>query len=122
MALTDILSDIYASLSFSEVHAEAPPEEEGEEEGGDNDKGESDEKEGEEGGNEEGEGDSDEGGDDEDEKEEEEEEEEEPEDPFPKLQEGTPLLFVISCVVKRARSNSIAAVYLVITTCPRFRQ
>lgn len=100
MALSDILSDIYAALSLTEIHAEAPPEEEEKDEDGDDDKGESDSKEGEEGGDEEGEGGSDEGGD--DEEEEEEEEEEEPEDPFPKLQEGTPLPTKISCVSKRA--------------------
>lgn len=92
MALSDILSDIYASLSFPELHAEAPPEEEEKEEDGDDDKGESDSKEGEEGGDEEGNSEEggEEGGDDEEE-EEEEEEEDEPEDPFPKLQEGAPL-------------------------------
>jgi len=106
MALSDILSDIYASLSFTEIHAETPPQEEETDEGGDDDKEESEAKGGEEDGDAEGEGGSDEGGDDEEEEEggEEEEEEEEPEDPFPKLQEGMPLAFLTSCMLKRARS------------------
>ncbi len=105
MALSDILSDIYASLSFTEIHAETPPQEEEPDEGGDDDKEESEAKGGEEDGDADGGEGSDEGGDDEGgEEEEEEEEEEEPEDPFPKLQEGTPLAFLTSCMVKCARS------------------
>ncbi|KAI9838291.1 MAG: hypothetical protein M1819_005559 [Sarea resinae] len=69
MGLTDLFSDIYSSLSFTEVHAEAPAEEEKDESA----PAEGEEKE-EEGGEE--------GGD-----EEEEEEEEEPEDPKTKLEE-----------------------------------
>ncbi|MCJ1393235.1 hypothetical protein MMC18_006107 [Xylographa bjoerkii] len=67
MGLTDLFADLYSTLSFTEVHAEAPEVEEKEEEG--------DESKSEEG--------KEEGGD-----EEEEEEEEEPEDPKPKLEEG----------------------------------
>lgn len=89
MGFSDIFSDFYNSVGFTEVHAEAPPEEEKEDDEGGEDKGEEEsddgdkEEGGEEGGEEEG-GD-DEGGD--DEEEEEEEEEEEPEDPKPKLEE-----------------------------------
>lgn len=105
MALSDILSDFYASLSFAEIHAETPPQEEETDEGGEDDKEDSEGKGGEEDGGAEEEGGSDEGGDDEEEDEGgDEEEEEEPEDPFPKLQEGTPLAFLISCMVKCARS------------------
>ncbi|KAK4696624.1 ubiquinol-cytochrome c reductase subunit 6, partial [Lecanoromycetidae sp. Uapishka_2] len=89
MGFSDIFSDFYNSIGFTEVHAEAPPEDKEEDEGSDEEKGQdadtSENTEGEdkeEGGDEE--GGNEEGGDDEDE---EEEEEEEPEDPKPKLEE-----------------------------------
>ncbi|KAL9005556.1 MAG: hypothetical protein Q9188_001681 [Gyalolechia gomerana] len=90
MPFSDLFSGILSSLSFQEVHAEAPPadedsedkSEEGEEE---QDKNEGGEEGAEEGGDVEGgnDGGDDEGGEDE----EEEEEEEEPEDIKPKLEE-----------------------------------
>lgn len=93
MGLTDLLSDLWEAVSFTELHAEEPQqqqednEQENSEEGGDEEKekgeeGGEDKEEDSEGGEEEEDGD-DEGGD-----EEEEEEEEEPEDPKPKLEEG----------------------------------
>ena len=89
MGFSDVFSDFYNSIGFTEVHAEAPPEEEKEDDEGGEDKGEeeSDDGDKEEGGEEGGEeeGGEDEGG---DEEEEEEEEEEEPEDIKPKLEEG----------------------------------
>ena len=95
MGFSDIFSDFYNSIGFTELHAEAPPEEEKEDDEGDDDKGEekSDDGEKEEGGEEGGE---EEGGDDEsgDEEEEEEEEEEEPEDIKPKLEEGKSMAFL----------------------------
>ncbi|MCJ1234530.1 retrotransposon-like protein 1 [Varicellaria rhodocarpa] len=87
MGITDLFSDLYASLSFAELHAEAAPEQVEEAEG-------EDKAEGEEGKEESGE--SEEGGEDKEEGEEkeeedaddeEEEEEEEPEDIKPKLEE-----------------------------------
>ena len=93
MGITDFFSDIYASMGFQEVHADAPKDDKDDddsnEEGGD-DKGEGEDKEGgdeggddkEEGGDEEG------GGEEEGGEEEEEEEEEEPVDPKTKLEEG----------------------------------
>lgn len=88
MGFSDVFSDFYNSIGFTELHAEAPPEEEKEDDEGGDDKGEesSDDGDKEEGGEEGGEeeGADDEGGDDE----EEEEEEEEPEDLKPKLEEG----------------------------------
>ncbi|KAI4152560.1 MAG: hypothetical protein LQ340_002839, partial [Diploschistes diacapsis] len=92
MGLTDLLSDLWEAVSFTELHAEEPQqqqednEQENSEEGGDEEKekgeeGGEDKEEDSEGGEEEEDGD-DEGGD-----EEEEEEEEEPEDPKPKLEE-----------------------------------
>ena len=88
MGFSDVFSDFYNSIGFTEVHAEAPPEEEKEDDEGGDDKGEEEsddgdkEEGGEEGGDEE--GGEDEGGD----EEEEEEEEEEAEDIKPKLEEG----------------------------------
>lgn len=94
MPFSEIFSDFFSSLSFQEVHAEAPQadddsEDKGEEagegeeksEGGEDEEKEEggDDKDGEDGGN-------DEGGDDDEEVE---EEEEEPEDIKPKLEEGT---------------------------------
>jgi hypothetical protein len=73
MGLSDLFSDIYASLSWTEAHAEAAD---------DNKEDSEDSEGGAEGGGDE---DSEEKGGDE---EEEEEEEEEPEDPKPKLEEG----------------------------------
>ena len=66
MGFSDIFSDFYNSIGFTELHAEAPPEEETEDDEGSEDKGEekSDD------------GDKEEGG------------EEEPEDPKPKLEAG----------------------------------
>ena len=94
MPFTEIFSDFYASLGFTEIHAEAPPaedEEKDDSEGGDDgekeDSGEGEEKGGDEGGDEE-------GGDDE-----EEEEEEEPEDPKPKLEEGVFVISTLDCVI-----------------------
>ncbi len=89
MGFADILSDLYASLSFAEAHADAPAPEETENEGQEEDgeeksEEEGDKKEEEEGGEAEEE---EEGGADEKE-EEEEEDEEEPEDIKPKLEEG----------------------------------
>ncbi|KAL2040850.1 hypothetical protein N7G274_006308 [Stereocaulon virgatum] len=91
MGFSDIFSELYASIGFSEIHAEAPPEDEEKDDGGeDGDKGDDDSEGGE---KEEGEGqggeESDEEGGEEagDDDEEEEEEEEEPEDPKPKLEE-----------------------------------
>ena len=87
MGFSDIFSDFYHSIGFTELHAEAPADEEKEEdEGGEEEKGEetSDDGDKEEGGEDGGE--QEEGGD--DEEEEEEEEEEEPEDPKPKLEAG----------------------------------
>lgn len=91
MGFSDIFSDFCNSIGFTEVHAEAPPEEEKEDDEGGEDKGEEngDDGEKEEGGEEGGE---EEGG---DEDEEEEEEEEEPEDPKPKLEEGRSMAFSI---------------------------
>ena len=86
MGFSDIFSDFYNSIGFTELHAEAPPEEEKEDDAGGEEGSDDGDKEegGEEGGEEDG-GD-DEGGD--DEGEEEEEEEEEAEDPKPKLEAG----------------------------------
>ncbi len=89
MGFADILSDLYASLSFAEAHADAPAPEETENEGQEEDgeeksEEEGDKKEEEEGGEAEEE---EEGGADEKD-EEEEEDEEEPEDIKPKLEEG----------------------------------
>lgn len=127
MGFTDLFQDFCASLSFTELHAEAlaaapevkvadvkdaEPEDKGDEseEDGDEKKegAEEEEKEGGEGG-EEG-GDEEEGGDDE-EAEEEEEEEEEPEDPKPKIEEGMWMLrerlcFAIVEAASRAGSGS----------------
>ena len=91
MGLTEIFSDFYAAIGIAEIHAEAPPKEEGGEEGEGNEEGGDEKGEGE--GEGEGEGGEDggeeEGGDEEGgEEEEEEEEEEEVEDPKPKLEEG----------------------------------
>ena len=92
MGFTDIFSDFLDSLSVTNLHAEAPPEDDKDEEsGGDDEEGKDKEDGGEDGGQEGGdEGGDDEGGDDggDDEEEEEEEEEEEPEDPKPALEEG----------------------------------
>ena len=89
MAIPDLLSDFYASLSFTEVHAEAPPPEEQEEEEEEKaDGGEKDE-----GADGEGGGDDDE--EDEQGEEEEEEEEEEPEDLKPKLEAGMSGFFLL---------------------------
>ena len=95
MGLIDLLSDLYASISFTEVHADAPASEEkederqaeGGEEKGDEGGDEKEEEEGEEEGGEQG-GEEESGDEREEEKEEEEEEEQEPEDPKPKLEEG----------------------------------
>ena len=88
MGFSDVFSDFYNSIGFTELHAEAPPEEEKEDEEGGDDNGEekSDDGDKEEGGEEGGEeeGGEEEGGD----EEEEEEEEEEAEDIKPKLEEG----------------------------------
>lgn len=83
MGFSDIFSDFYNSIGFTELHAEAPPEEEKEDDEGEEGKDDGDKEEGgEEGGEEE-------GGDDE----EEEEEEEEPEDLKPKLEAGKSMVF-----------------------------
>ncbi len=90
MGFADILSDLYASLSFAEAHADAPAPEETENEGQEEHGEEKSEEEGEKKEEEEG-GEAEEeeeGGADEKEEEEEEEEEEEPEDIKPKLEEG----------------------------------
>jgi len=84
MGLSDFFSDIYSGLTWSEVHAEAPAED-------DEDNKEESSEEGDKGENsnddEESEGDEkDDGGNDEEE-DEDEEEEDEPEDPKPKLEE-----------------------------------
>ena len=87
MGITDLFSDLYASLSFTELHADAAPEQIEEAEG-------EDKAEGEEGKEESGEseqgGEDEEGGEEKEEEDadEEEEEEEEPEDIKPKLEEG----------------------------------
>ncbi|KAI4089788.1 MAG: hypothetical protein LQ348_003995 [Seirophora lacunosa] len=90
MPFSEIFSDFFSSLSFQEVHAEAPQadedsEDKGEEAGEGEDKSEGGEEgEKEEGGDDEG---GEDGGDDEGADDEEEEEEEEPEDIKPKLEE-----------------------------------
>ncbi|KAI9877163.1 MAG: hypothetical protein M1830_004645 [Pleopsidium flavum] len=91
MGLTDLLSDVYSALTFTEAHAEAPADDnESDDKGTDESEGEGGEEKPEEG--EEGEGkgggDDDAGGEEEEEESEEEEEEEEPEDLKPKLEEG----------------------------------
>lgn len=99
MGFTDLLSDLYASISFMDVHAEAPPkeaggadeeagEDEAKDEGGEKDEQEENEEnqEAEDGEKEE---ESEESEDEpEEQEEEEEEEEEEVEDIKPKLEEG----------------------------------
>lgn len=95
MPFSEIFSDFFSSLSFQEVHAEAPQadedsEDKGEEAGEGEDKSEGGEEgEKEEGGDDEG---GEDGGDDEGADDEEEEEEEEPEDIKPKLEEGVSIL------------------------------
>jgi len=92
MGITDFFSDLYSSMGFQEVHADAPKDDDDskDDEGADDDKGDEKEEGGEdkeEGGDEEG---GEEGGDDAEEggeEEEEEEEEEEPVDPKTKLEE-----------------------------------
>ncbi|KAA6411042.1 MAG: ubiquinol-cytochrome c reductase complex 17 kd [Lasallia pustulata] len=95
MGFTDLFQDFVASLSFTELQAEAAPEEkdddaEEKEEGGDEKKEGGDEEEekgeGEEGGEETGRDEEEE--EEEEEPEEEEEEAEEPEDPKPKIEEA----------------------------------
>ena len=96
MGFADTFTDFLSSLSFTELHAEAPPkedEEEGGDGGGSEEEGGAEKEEGGDGEGEEG-GDAGEGGDDEggeaegEEEEEEEEEEDEPVDPKPRLEEG----------------------------------
>ncbi|KAL8960224.1 MAG: hypothetical protein Q9193_003031 [Seirophora villosa] len=97
MPFSEIFSDFFSSLSFQEVHAEAPQadedsEDKGEEAGEGEDKSEGGEEgEKEEGGDDEGgeDGRDDKGADDE-----EEEEEEEPEDIKPRLEEGLSILVI----------------------------
>ena len=92
MGLTDLLSDFYTAMTFTEAHAEAPADDNDEkadgvpEEGGDEKSDEGNEEETEDGGDDKG-GEDEKEADDDDE-EEEEEEEEEPEDVKPKLEEG----------------------------------
>lgn len=100
MGFSDIFSDFYDSIGFTEVHAEAPPDEKQEDEGGDEDKGQdADNSEDAEGGEEGGEGGGEEAGGDDEGGGEEEEEEEEPEDPKPKLEEGLSLCIFITCAL-----------------------
>ena len=87
MGLSELFSDFF---SFSELHAEAPPDEQDEGEEGEEEKSEgsgddSDEAKDKSAGDEEGD---DDGGDEEEEEEEEEEEDDEPVDPKPKIEEG----------------------------------
>ena len=92
MGLTDLFADFYASLAFTNVHAEVPEADQGEVVGGDGaepEEGNVGAKDDDEDGGEEEEGGKDEGGEDaEEEEEEEEEEEDEPVDPKPRLEEG----------------------------------
>lgn len=103
MTFTSLVSDIFATLSFSDVHAEAPPEEpeesqdKGEEKGEEGESGEEEEDKGETEGEEKEEKEEKE----EEEEAEEEEEEEEVVDPKPKLEEGLSpfsILPKISCL------------------------
>lgn len=108
MGFSDIFSDFYHSIGFTELHAEAPADEEKEDdEGGEEEKGEetSDDGDKEEGGEDGGE--QEEGGDD---KEEEEEEEEEPEDPKPKLEAGKSMAVSSHIHAKYPNVNSRATV------------
>lgn len=92
MTFTSLVSDIFTSLSFSDVHAEAPPEEpeerqdKGDEKGEEVESGEEEEDKGEAEGEEKEE--KEEKEEEEEEEAEEEEEEEEVVDPKPKLEEG----------------------------------
>lgn len=90
MTFSSLVSDIFTSLSFSDVHAEAPPEEPEERQ----DKGE---EKGEEG--ESGEEEADKGEAEGEEKEEEEEEEEEVVDPKPKLEEGLSTFSILPTIL-----------------------
>ena len=103
MAISNLFSDLYAALSFTEVHAESPPSDDDKDKQESPDEGKGD------GGSDEGEekdeGDDSEGGDEQQEKggedeeeegEEEEEEEDEPVDPKPALEEGMSFLFNLS--------------------------
>ena len=95
MGITDFFSDIYASMGFQEVHADAPKDDDDDsKEGGDDDKGEGEDKE--EGGEDKEEGGDEEGGE-EGGEEEEEEEEEEPVDPKTQLEEGECIVLGSSC-------------------------
>jgi len=78
MGITDFFSDLYDRFGFTEAHADAPQENEGDSKEGEGEKEEG----GDEGGAEEGDDEGGEGG------EEEEEEEEEPVDPKPQLEDG----------------------------------
>lgn len=110
MGFSDIFSDFYHSIGFTELHAEAPADEEKEDdEGGEEEKSDDGDKEegGEDGGEQE------DGGDDEEEEEaEEEEEEEEPEDPKPKIEAGKSMAVYPSTIhtCKHCKLNAWATV------------
>jgi len=119
MGFTDLLTDFYSAMTFTEAHAEAPAADEQEsddkadessEDGGE-EKSEDAGDDKEDGGDDEAEGGDDEGGDDEDDEEEEEEEEEEPEDPKPKFEEGRECpfaLFSIFCFGGKVEAGLLA--------------
>ena len=98
MALQDLLSDLFASLTFPSAHAEAPPEEsqsaEPIEEENSTDEPKTNDDDTDEQGEEQDESNGGEEPEEVAEEEEEEEEEEEPQDPKPKLEEGSSLTFL----------------------------